>query len=215
MIWCKDLKQCGEGLSNNKLEANSVVEAWASLVFRASWRAIRDAILTLPSREKILELGGIRRIFVPSRNSFDEELYHLANLVLISWALSLGPSRWKALMGCTRLAGSGFWYPTVVRICFHLTPMCSWVAWLNRSVKQSESWNRVEYRNHPISTGDSWSVALVKIEISWFQRLDSVRSSTSQKGLFWARMTLAYTLPVVWLRWLRVLSREKYHFMSE
>jgi len=49
-----DLPQLGDTLSRSRLVANSHNFMQASLLFRASCLAIKVAILTLPSRERIL-----------------------------------------------------------------------------------------------------------------------------------------------------------------
>jgi hypothetical protein len=84
MICLSDLKQYGDGLSISRLVANSVVEAWARRLFKASRRVSKEAIFIFPSREKIFAIGGISRILVTSRKSEEEEEYHLDNLDRIS-----------------------------------------------------------------------------------------------------------------------------------
>jgi hypothetical protein len=78
----------GSCRSINRLVEISLVIAEANPAFRAAWRARHEANSVLLFMDLMELMVGTNRIFVPSGNLLEEELYQRVNLSLTSWSLS-------------------------------------------------------------------------------------------------------------------------------
>jgi len=172
------------------------VTAEASPAVRAACLAKQEANFVLFPIDETEVIVGTKRIFVPSGNFLESELYHFSSLSFTYCNLSTAHSTCSAFIFSSGAAWSFLLIlPLEALIGFHLTPILSPVRLLNRAESLSSSWALVEYNNQPASVVFSLLDALAHRLNSLFSREYFALSINTEKGRALAKIILHQLIP--------------------